>query len=766
MIVSGKKTTSPQTIEDLYDGAVFSELLEILDDQYDASELRQNLSLADATGQPTGGRRRNLHIIHLALRSFVRRQCEDVEALIKEINFQVLDKEPSHEGMCEILAAFLVASVNLSSNQLSQNVLQDMNKTAASKQTLGQLLQVMQESNNRIEAARSAETEDHDASISSMGGAAASEPQGDLALEAEVARLHRDNEQLLKQNADYKTLHDRLRDNHDELKLRFEELESEKNELERQVESGMQGAEALAAKKREIKENSLLIDNLEAQLRDEQARREQAERAEHRATKENEELRPLKDEVHELRAINTELDKKVNAIEHLKQKLQTLSGVESENVTLRQERNAIYELHAQIEKQQSYIDKLKDENSGYGNRMEQYELQEAEFREYKMVWQAENMHMKAELDKMKDRRRQDEEVMKDLQERAMLGDQPGSPATPMTSRLRNVSLEDELRDDDENLSIKDIEISRLKAEIALLKSSVGTDGDKGQLLEQVEKERDARKALQEKYNNLFEKHTVSQVSLNAMIEGNDAYTSLQNQMTAEETRAKDLESKLEDAEAEIKDKERALVEAQGDCKMLTLFAWGFTPDAAHADQILVNALAKEGDNVLSELKATDGMLAISLRTELDALRQKYDRLKGDYDSKQEQLISSLIDKEQMRRELETAQKAAEGMGANPAELAKTTEKMEKLRIKYKQLHEVSWSSWSLDAGGRFVADICGSNSNSKSRNRLDTSWKRLSKSSELACPRRHKIKSSRTFDEKMTSFQLLGTTLRVVCRAI
>ena len=93
-----------------------------------------------------------------------------------------------------------------------------------------------------------------------------------------------------------------------------------------------------------------------------------------------------------------------------------------------------------------------------------------------------------------------------------------------------------------------------------------------------------------------------------------------------------------------------------------------------------------------QLKNTDGMIAVSLRAELDMMRRKHDALRDEVEAQKSQLIKALLDKDQYRREAEDSSrelhKAVAGQPTNP-EVGKTAEKIEKLRARYKKLQEVS-----------------------------------------------------------------------------
>ncbi|KAI0137470.1 hypothetical protein BJ170DRAFT_590399 [Xylariales sp. AK1849] len=667
IIVKELGKPGPDAAEDLYNGAVFSDLLSILDDEYRPDELQENLSLANRA-LPIEGRQRNMHIIRKALRSFVKRQVEVAEVLIDDVNFQALDKNPNSEGMYQILAIFLVVSVNLQDKFVSQGILQDMQKTPEDKKRLESLMQIMNQSENRIKQGYHGEAAELNTSAGSTSAPATA--MDELALEAELAKLHREIESLKKRNADLVTVHERLQESHQELLDRYERVTTDKDRLQEMLESGAYGDGA--EKKKQLQEQNRLIDNLEMQLDDARRAKEDLEKIKVRLERDISKLVPLAQEYQDLKQENEDLSKKANAAEHLKQKLEKLRGLETEVKKLREERNAFFEGQEQFQNSQKQIIALSTERDQQARNMQAYEIQVSEFNAQKMAWTMEYQKLQRHVESLETRSKNEEEVVRELQEKVMLLDPSAVSDTPYTPRTQPQSLEDELEGSTaDHHSLKDLEISRLQAEIALLKSSIGTDSEKGQLLQEIEKERDARKALQDKFNDLFEKHTVDKASLDALTingQGNEVYANLRKQAIAEASHSKDLARQLEAAQTNVKDKERELIGARGDLSAI-----------------------QGGQDALSELRNTDGMLAVSLRAELDALRRKHDGLKSDFDSKQEQLVSALIEKEQMRKEAQATnaelQKAADGGQAVHPDLVKTAEKMEKLRARYKKLSE-------------------------------------------------------------------------------
>ncbi|KAH6656475.1 hypothetical protein BKA67DRAFT_552091 [Truncatella angustata] len=608
-----------------------------------------------------------MHIIRKALRSFVKRQLEVVEVLLDDVDFQSLDRNPTNHGICQILSIFLVVSVNLPDKFVSQEILQDMQKTSEDKARLAALMQVMNQSQNRIKQGDHAESTEP----SQAAGSAPAHVAGfdELALEAELAKLHREIESLKKRNADLVTVHERLQESHQELLDRHERVTENRDKLQEMLESGAYGDGA--EKKKQLQEQNRLIDNLEMQLDDARRAKEELERVKVRLEAELSKLVPLAQEYQDLKQENEDLTKRANAAEHLKQKLEKLRGLENEVKKLREERSEFFEGQEQLMSFQKQVMALSAERDQQSRNMQAYEIQVSEFNAQKMAWNMEYQKLQRHLESLETKSKDDEEMVKDLQEKVMLLDPSAVIDAPHSARTQSRSLEDELEGTtNESHTLKDLEISRLQTENALLKSSIGTDGEKGMLFQQIEREQDARKALQERYNTLFEKYTIDKATIDALTNKHDdeALSNLRKQAQREEDRAKELARQLEATQTELKDKERGLTEAQGDLRAV-----------------------QDGNDALAELKGTDGMVAVSLRAELDSLRKKLDLLKLDFDSRQEQLVSALLDKEQLRKEIEAAnaelQKAAEGGHAVNPDVTKTIEKIEKLRVKYKQKSE-------------------------------------------------------------------------------
>ncbi|KAI1139623.1 hypothetical protein F5Y05DRAFT_379604 [Hypoxylon sp. FL0543] len=646
--------------ENLFDGAVFSALLEVLDNEYNPSRFQQSLAASATENDGSQGRRRNLHIIHMGLKDFARRYCAKIEPLINQVDFQQLAKEPTKAGIFEVLVLFVSAAC-FREDDNSKYINLVMHLETKLQQGIFQILK-------EVDAKLAQVTEAGDGDLEPGHGA---EDDDELAYEAELVRLQYEADEARRQAIGLKTRLDRLQDNHDELLRKHEELQEENEQLHKQIESEVGNFDRNRLQ-RQLKENETLIANLENErnyLVDERDRllKEKA-RLELVAQK----AEALTDENQELRSKNEDLSKKANMADNLRKKLESMKAIEAEYKTLQNERMDAARLMEQLENATMRIETLKREAEAYATKMQGYEIDIANFNNQKTMYTAENAELRLRLEDLQARSQIDEAVVRDLQEKVMMLDPSGTtPSTPIGTRP--TTLEDELNESSNAMSMRNLELQRLQAENAVLKSSIGTETEKGQLIQEMEDLRASRQAVQDKFNDMLEKYTVSQHQLDALIqnmgkEGDEAYSNLRTQVLAEQNRARQLERQLASAKEQLADKERALLEARGD----------------------FNAVEKSTQDAIAELKRTDGMLAVSLRAELEAERKKHKALKDEFEAQRSQLLTAFIEKDELRREAETAnrelQRAADGQTVN-TDSAKQSEKMEKLRTRYKQLQQ-------------------------------------------------------------------------------
>lgn len=724
-------------LEQLFDGAFFSVLLEILDPEYNPARLEQALA-ASKSGDDT---RRSMHIIHISLGNFARRFCPKIEPLIKTIDFQALDRDPTRVGISEVnTPSSSEPSPNIapSSNPNSKEngcdakmylqVLVIFLCAACFHKDNSQYIILVQELDAKYQSAIFQIITEIDAKLDQDGfnidndsntATNNARVDADLAHEAAVADLQREAEEAKRQAGSLRVRLDRLQDNYDELVRKHEELQDENEQLHKQIESEAGNFDRHRLQ-RLLKENETLIANLENERNSLIDERVQLLKDKARLEAVALKAESLGDENQELKAKNEELSKKANMADNLRKKVEASKHLEAELTALRNDRMDLAKTYDQLTHANAKIETLKRESEAYASKMQGYEIDIANMRDQKLALVSQNQDVIMRLGELEQRSQLDEAVVKDLQEKVLMLD----PSAVMDDSLaaRPTSLEDELNDSSNTISMRNLEVQRLQAENAVLKSTIGSETDKGQLVQEMEDLRISRQAIQDKYNDIFERFTVGQKQLDTLIQNmgekglvetiqacydmapdtkwlmsdffrEEAYSDLRTQVLAEQSRSKQFERQLESIKEHLADKERALLEARGDCKAIFIEYVLNGEDADNAEK--VTAVEKSSLDALTELKNTDGMLAASLRAELEVERKKYKLLKDESEAMQKQLLTAFIDKDELRREAEHAnrelQKAADGQTVS-TDYIKQSEKMEKLRTRYKQLQQVSHAS--------------------------------------------------------------------------
>ncbi|RWA03882.1 hypothetical protein EKO27_g11222 [Xylaria grammica] len=703
-------TLKVKKLEQLFDGAFFSALLEILDPDYSPTRFEQSLAASKAGDEF----RRSMHIIHISLIDFARRLCSKIEPLIKMVDFQALDRDPTRVGMSEVLLIFLCAACFHEDNSQFVMLAQELDaKYQAS------IFQIITEVNVKLQQDSVAIDSD---SVTATDGPRV---DADLAHEAAIADLQREAEEAKRQAGSLRVRLDRLQDNYDELVRKHEELQDENEHLHKQIESEAGNFDRHRLQ-RHLKENETLIANLENERNSLVEERERLLKDKARLEAASQKAELLVDENQELKAKNEELSKKANMADNLRKKVEASKHLEAELASLRNDRMDLAKTYDQLTYANSKIETLKRESEAYASKMQGYEIDIANMRDQKLALVSQNQDIMIRLSELEQRSQLDEAVVKDLQEKVLMLD----PSAVVDDSLaaRPTSLEDELNDSSNTISMRSLELQRLQAENSVLKNTIGSESDKGQLIQEMERLRISRQAIQDKYNDIFERFTVGQKQIDALIQNlsdkglvvalqscydmapdtkwlmsdyfrEEAYSNLRTQVLAEQSRSKQFERQLEIIKEQLADKERSLLEARGDCKAIFI---EYVLDGEDADsEEKVTAVEKSSLDALTELKHTDGMIGASLRAELEVERKKYNLLKDESEAMQKQLLTAFIEKDELRREAELAnrelQKAADGQTVS-TDYIKQSEKMEKLRTRYKQLQQVRlFSTNSSDA---------------------------------------------------------------------
>ncbi|KIM98839.1 hypothetical protein OIDMADRAFT_166290 [Oidiodendron maius Zn] len=201
-------------------------------------------------------------------------------------------------------------------------------------------------------------------------------------------------------------------------------------------------------------------------------------------------------------------------VDHFQKKLELQSGIERENAKLRERIDVLQGNQKDFDKVYEENETLKTTIGEYKKRFQTYEDEVMTLTTQKATLQAENRFHLERIDALNASKQHDEEFIKGLQEQINSGDQ--HHASEAIGGSAGLTLEEELEQSDDPTPNYLLEISRLKAENQLLKSSsAGTSN--AELRVDLEESERVRKRLEENLQEVTEKHAIGQEQLQAII---------------------------------------------------------------------------------------------------------------------------------------------------------------------------------------------------------------------------------------------------------
>ncbi|RKF63801.1 putative m protein repeat protein [Erysiphe neolycopersici] len=485
--------TKVGSIGDLSDGTVLSKMLEDINSDYAVQFLEQNIGPSKWISN-----KKKLEAVYKSLLRYIGEKCPNLDSVAFEsrVDLNAIAGQDDPQETIKLLTIFLMAAVegpknrdyiNLITTKLSTPAQEEIKKVILHAKSLGP------------------ETTKH--------GVRSATPKTDpiLALEEKHVALYAEYDNLKKKHADFMTRFERLTISHDDLIQHSNDTDSQLKSLQESKD----GDHTIFIKKQmeRIQELEEIIAGQEQELEADRIIKE-------KQTRELTTLRPLtirltqyQDELKELKEKNLNLTKKANKVEHYLKKLENHTSLQRENAELREKIDL-------LEENQKDYDKVFEENSRYkktaieySSRFQDQELHIVEISSQKNALKQEVQILNSKISDLNERQQHDEKFINDLQEQLRISS--GQLCSdPLTMGKRGLSLEEELEqvEDIPNLALEN---SRLKAEIKSIQNNT-TDSEVVQLnIDLAESER-ARKQLEERYKELFEKYMTEQQQLNAL----------------------------------------------------------------------------------------------------------------------------------------------------------------------------------------------------------------------------------------------------------
>lgn len=312
---------------------------------------------------------------------------------------------------------------------------------------------------------------------------------------------------LKKRNADLITRLENLSESRDHLLDETKEQDRLIKQLQETVNHGGK-SEYISRLEKRLEDSEQLIANQEQQLEDARVNRE-LKNKELVSIKHTRDLE-TQDRLKELEVENSALLKRANKVDHYEKKLAQQNAIEKENARLREQLDVLQENQKDYDKVHMENELLKTTRREYMKVLEGQENTITDLKNKGMALEEELRSRMEEIELHLERQRHDEKYINELQERV----DSHSPEEPSGGGF---SLEDELnRSDSPNEPNPSLEISRLKAELQVLKSNEGGKAN-AELRAELQKAEMEIRRLREKTQELKEAHAISQDQISTIM---------------------------------------------------------------------------------------------------------------------------------------------------------------------------------------------------------------------------------------------------------
>ncbi|QPC79783.1 hypothetical protein HYE68_010535 [Fusarium pseudograminearum] len=677
-----------ESYEDLVDGVTLGLILHQLDPSFDTSALETSSNTSRHLNH-----KRNIQNIYKGLFRYIRRSVPELACQAKKFDYHAIAENPDAQGISQILAVMLgVVILGPQRNHYIPRV------TGLDKQTQAEIMQIIQTIQQDINDSQG--DEEVEEAIESVMEAR----DIDLLVEEQNAALRSQLESTKRQLSDYYTRLDHLQTSHEELRYEKEKNDRELEVLRKATVDGANNAEMIKNLEIQVHDQMELISRHEETIRRDERIKSQLEAEVIKLTDKCKYAEELQDQATEWKHKAEDFEKKANTAERYKQKL------ESQQHLVKEVQNLQYE---KTELQDQIRILLDDQDRGARTRKAEDELTKMITQSEQHLWDErsqKNQLMKDiaaledEVIRLRARQSHDENFIKDLQEQLESGE-GAQNAVPGALGMAS-SLEDELNDaaneDTQPGQVNiPLELSRLKAENDLLRSTVGS-GDTAPLRRELDEEKRQRAHLQKNYNDVYEKHAVLHDQMEALINnmtGEGLVKAINDACSPEGTHILTADFYRTKAFINIK---QTLMQCQFELEQSKKREKDLSAQVADQGRELLaakaqlSALDKEGADAIKEIKSSDVVIISSLKSELDHAREQLSYCTSERDAQQTQLVEALLAKDKLRKEVEEGRELQDITGSGDGDApdgSKKGELIEKLRNRLREIREVSSSAF-------------------------------------------------------------------------
>lgn len=692
---------SAQSIDDLADGFVLGQVLHDLDPTYDTSELDENLGSSKWLTQ-----KRNLQSVYKGLFKYMRREAPECVPLAQVADFRAVAEKPDADGLAQVsspkqelqdmkpekreekltiiaikLAAVLLATAAMGSNEAVRA--RAINKVQTDLEAVDQneIRRILEQKQKQM----------HELAAKAKEEEAAGDRDADLEHEEQLAKLESSLEQKVheldlatKKYADLNSRHNYLQENHVEIKAKLAEVETELDSLRKL--HGADESQRVQVLQSKIEEQSALIASQEEELENFRQTQQRLEIDLERYKASSEEGQEYKDKYDELHHQTQELERKANAADRYKQKLADNRNYEKEIASLNFELDHRKDMEEKLKRAMFERDRLQSSERETIAAMTLIEKDMNAERDQKDQYRLLYEEVRTEYEQLQLQNAVNEKYMEDLKEQlAGAGEVPRAPS-PASQTGESSNLERELQQTTNDFS----KVKLLEAEIEVLRHGAATGSQVDDLRRELDRAKAERDVATSRYNSVFEKHGVAQEQIDALIanmtgEGlvngieealklgplgtltsdynrHVAYNSMREQLAQATKEVNELKVQNRKLEEQAKDKDRENLAMKTDRALIEDPHYDLGEQNADLDDnSTVDAVGSDRLDALERLKQSDQLIAASLRSELESLREKYNTLEIENNMHKSQLLDALVAKEKLSKEREL-----EGPPANVA----------------------------------------------------------------------------------------------------
>lgn len=643
-----------ESLEGLSNGITLGHILHELDSEFDPSHLESNPGATK-----TLANKRNRQAIYKGLFRFIRRQIPELSCQAKKFDYHAFVENPEPQGISQLLAVMVSAAAMGPDNQKYVPRIQN----GLDRDTQAEIMQIIRAMQQDI--ANSKDDDELDEAIDAAMGARDIE----LLVEEQNAALRQQLDITKKTLSDYITRLEHLQQSHEELAYDKEKTDRELEVLRKATQDEAHSAKTIKHLEEQVHEQMEIIARNEEVIRSSQKSVSQLESEVQRLSQKNMQADEFRDQMAEWKHKAEELEKKANMAERYKQKLESQQSLVREVQNLQYERAELQEQLRSLMEERDKSDRTKKAEDELTKMITQSEQHLWDERNQKAQLLKDVTALQEELMRLQAQRTHDEHFIQDLQEQLQHNGGSTVQEVDISETSTPFNLEDELliASKEDTQTNMPLELSRLRAENELIRKTVGSHGDASMLRRELEELKRQRERLQQNFNAIFEKYTITNDHMQALMsdnadEGSEAFIKLRQELTRLELEFEQARKLTNSLETQLADKTRELLAAQAD----------------------LSAVQKDSIAALYELKSTDKLISTSLTNELEQLREETSFITNERDALKSQLIEALLANDKLRKDSDegkdlqdAAGSSTDGDGSEAAK--KAAEKVEKLR---------------------------------------------------------------------------------------